>query len=386
MATFHDRALSIALAACLLGGPLTAETKDEQPSSGFPGSGLVDQGKQYTDDVLAGRKPFLTIAPGVELNSTDLVVSGRNYTGRMTTGGFRTTYGLDLTFRDIPFTDRTGLYVINHNSVFSLPLQREHTAPRDDDGSSSSSDDSGDSGESNSGGGDGGGSGDSGAGTRDFNTRIDGVYSTLIPSLYFDPHPAVRLGAGLGLSAVSMRGTVDFDNGAQQLAAWQTIVNREEWAPVLPVLYQTSGLIKLTSDPLSRGLIATLNADNHLHLLGQYWFLTDRFRPSLFNIALLQAFRGSNTEGQGRALEVTNEEIYALAALQTSYVDLQNEVGGAFMFFIEGGERIRGRISISGPVLRTRGHEFDFMVIGLSAYFPISFHVSGDDDPRVIGK
>ena len=374
------------LVSCLLlSGSLSAQpTADEQPAEDSESS-LIDKGKRYTGDVLAGRKPFLTIAPGAEINSTDLVVSGRNYTGRMTTGGFRTTYSVDLTFRDLPFSKRTGLYFINHNTIFSLPLQRAHASPGDDDSSSSSSDDSGDS-ESGGSGGDGGGS--SGGGnneTANLSTRVDGVYSTLIPAFYIDTDKGARFGAGLGLSVTSMRGSVDFGNGAQKMVAWQTIVNREEWGPVLPLLYQSSGLIKLTSDPLSRALISTLNADNHLHLLGQYWFLTDRFRPSPFDIVLLQAFRNSNTTRQGRSLNVTNEEIYALAALQKSYVDFQNAPGGAYMFFMEAGERIRWRLSFSGPVVRTRGHEFDFMVIGLSVFYPISFYAPGADS-RVSGR
>ncbi|TGM47817.1 hypothetical protein EHQ92_07895 [Leptospira biflexa] len=321
-----------------------------------------DNAPAFNEDLPKVEKPryrYLSINPGVTIESVSLSIQGRNRDAMMLQDDpGRVSWLLDVKSPEYQFSKYFGVNLLLHNSNFYLNRQsipRIFSKSASVEASSSESDSSSSEGDSIT--------PKKSKVTEDVGTSVEGSYSMLVPIFYIGNPETFRLGFGMGPAQVRFRGNVDFKDAASNLLIAFSAPGRDNFLNNLRAYQFVSGNINPDSDPTLSYLVANLSSANHLELVGYYLASQGLLRP---DATALTAY----LSGRYNAIESL-----AISSLMRNQVSVNAVAKFAFMMYLESPPflGLRARLSFGGPIVKENGYTYELRTFHLAMYMPIEF-------------
>ncbi|MBL0956614.1 MAG: hypothetical protein IBJ01_17800 [Leptospira sp.] len=328
----------------------------------FLSSVLYGQDTSQTPDSPIPDKPkyrFVSINPGVTLESVSLSIQGRNRDALMVQDDpGRVSWLFDVKSPEYQISKYFGVNLLLHNSNFYLNRQsipKIFSKSASVESSSSESNSSSSDGDSIS--------SKSNKVTEDVGTNVEGSYSMLVPIFYIGNPDTFRLGFGMGPAHVRLRGNVDFKDTASNLLIAFSGPGRNSFLNNLGAYQFVSGNLNPNSDPTLTYLVANLSTGNNLELVGYYLGSQGLLRPD--TTALAAYFSG----------RFNAVESLAISSLMRNQVRVNAVAKFAFMMYLESPPflGLRARVSFGGPIVKENGYSYELRTFHLALYMPIEF-------------
>ncbi|WP_208742220.1 hypothetical protein [Leptospira kanakyensis] len=322
------------------------------------------EGSSDTDsnaDSKKGPYKYISINPGVTLESVSLSIQGRNRDAQMVQDDpGRVSWLLDVKSPEIQFTKYFGMNLLLHNSSFYLNRQSipkvfsKNQTPE----VASSESESGSSGSNNN-----SLKPNRTKVTEDVDTSIEGTYSMLVPIFYLGNPDTFRFGFGFGPAHVKLRGNVDFKDPASNMLIAYSGSSRDAFLNNLRGYQFVSGNINPETDPTLTYLIANLSTGNNLELVGYYLASQGLLRPDLTAATAYMS-------GRFNAVEAL-----AVSSLMRNQVGVNSVAKFAFMMYLESPPFLgmRGRVSFGGPIVKENGYTYELRTFHFALYMPLEF-------------
>lgn len=304
---------------------------------------------------------YISINPGVTLESVSLSIQGRSRDALMVQDGpGRVSWLLDIKSPEYQISKYFGVNLLLHNSSFYLNRQSipkvlsrnqstEVSSSESDSGSSSSSDNSWKPNRTKV--------------IEDIDTNIEGTYSMLVPIFYIGNPDTFRFGLGFGPAHVKLKGNVDFKDAASNLLIAYSSSNRDAFLNNLRGFQFVSGNINPESDPTLTYLITNLSTGNNLEMVGYYLASQGLLRPDLTAATAYLSGRFNAVES------------LAISSLMRNQVGVNSVAKFAFMMYFESPPFLgmRGRVSFGGPIVKENGYTYELRTFHFALYMPIEF-------------
>lgn len=327
-------------------GKFLSSPLDERYSSDTKRYGLLNQRQ-------AIGKEWLTLMPGIQYRSTNLVVSSPTGSKlRMPDEEVNETRPfMDVKSKDFHFGAFWGAYLLYQNNPFQLAKQSIDSSWAGNFATGS-------------------GVAASGNRVRNLGTEVEGRIESLLPVFYIGDKEKefFRIGLGLGPSKVQFRGNPDFNDGLSEVLPIIGLSGSDSISSKIDRLGEIA-LVRSGSqeqDAINSYLLSNLNEGKNLEILALNQLSQGQLDISKLNPSTLFLIH-QLTEGQLTALE-----IIGLASLGRSDIKFQEKKVASFAFFFDVPYYdVTFRFGYGGPIYYQENYRIRFHNIDISAYIPI---------------